>query len=217
MVTSTPGSSKFSGWPAVGRAELAEALDVVQRRPLVPGEVEQRVDQHRAVAGRQDEPVAVGPLGIGGIELQVPREQRRRGIGHAHRHAGMPAVRGLDRVHREGANGVGEAAVGRLHDAPLAGFGSPGSPDDVAAPLAASRERVKSRGQRLPVVANLRSGESMDEGDLYAALDRAERALQRIERALAARQPAPPRDEELRAKVREVVEELDELIREAAA
>jgi hypothetical protein len=53
--------------------------------------------------------------------------------------------------------------------------------------------------------------------DLSLALDRAERALQRIERALSNRQPAPTRDDELRAKVREVVEELDELIREAAA
>ena len=39
----------------------------------------------------------------------------------------------------------------------------------------------------------------------------------RIERALANRPPPAARDEELRAKVREVVEELDELIREAAA
>ena len=57
----------------------------------------------------------------------------------------------------------------------------------------------------------------MDDGGLSAALDRAERALQRIDSALAGRKPAPARDEELRAKVREVVEELDELIREAAA
>jgi hypothetical protein len=57
----------------------------------------------------------------------------------------------------------------------------------------------------------------MDDGDLSLALDRAERALQRIERTLASRQTAPVRDDELRAKVREVVEELDELIREAAA
>ena len=48
-------------------------------------------------------------------------------------------------------------------------------------------------------------------------MERAERALQRVERALASRRPEPARDEELRAKVREVVEELDELIREAAA
>jgi hypothetical protein len=57
----------------------------------------------------------------------------------------------------------------------------------------------------------------MDEAALPSALDRAERALQRIERVLSGRQPAPARDEELRAKVREVVEELDELIREVAA
>ena len=57
----------------------------------------------------------------------------------------------------------------------------------------------------------------MDDGGLSAALDRAERAIERVQRALANRQPPAGRDEELRAKVREVVEELDELIREAAA
>ena len=60
----------------------------------------------------------------------------------------------------------------------------------------------------------------MDDGGLSAALDRAEQAIERIQRVLRERQPAPAagaRDEELRAKVREVVEELDELIREAAA
>jgi uncharacterized membrane protein YccC len=66
------------------------------------------------------------------------------------------------------------------------------------------------------MIGNLRSGGAMDDRDLKAALDRAELALQRIEHALAAKQSAP-RDEELRAKVREVVEELDELIREVAA
>lgn len=54
---------------------------------------------------------------------------------------------------------------------------------------------------------------------LDSALDRADRALQRIERALSQRQgqTQATRDDELRAKVREVVEELDELIRQAAA
>jgi len=56
----------------------------------------------------------------------------------------------------------------------------------------------------------------MDDGGLSSALERAERALERIDRALANRQPAPAGDNELRAKVREVVEELDELIRQAA-
>ena len=57
----------------------------------------------------------------------------------------------------------------------------------------------------------------MDEGGLSNALDRAERALERVQRSLAQQQPASGgRDDELRAKVREVVEELDELIREVA-
>jgi len=57
----------------------------------------------------------------------------------------------------------------------------------------------------------------MDDEVLFSTLDRAEAALQRIERALASREQPANRDHELRAKVREVVEELDELIREAAA
>jgi hypothetical protein len=57
----------------------------------------------------------------------------------------------------------------------------------------------------------------MDDEVLDSALDRAERALQRIERALASRKPSPGREDELRARVRDVVEELDELIRQAAA
>ena len=56
----------------------------------------------------------------------------------------------------------------------------------------------------------------MDDSGLSEALDRAERALKRIEYALADRRPAPAPDEELRAKVREAVAELDQLIREAA-
>jgi len=58
----------------------------------------------------------------------------------------------------------------------------------------------------------------MDDAPLSTALDRAERALERIERALADRPPVSDgRDEELRARVREAVAELDQLIREAAA
>ena len=57
----------------------------------------------------------------------------------------------------------------------------------------------------------------MDDEVLFSALDRADAALQRIERALGGRQAGADRDEELRARVREVVQELDELIREAAA
>jgi hypothetical protein len=56
----------------------------------------------------------------------------------------------------------------------------------------------------------------MDDGGLSQALDRAERALGRIERALAERKPTSGRDDALRAKVRDAVAELDHLIREAS-
>ena len=56
----------------------------------------------------------------------------------------------------------------------------------------------------------------MDDGGLSAALDRSERALERIERALANRSPVSGRDDALRAKVRDAVAELDQLIREAS-
>ena len=56
----------------------------------------------------------------------------------------------------------------------------------------------------------------MDDGGLNTALERAERALGRIERILADRRADEGRDEALRSKVREAVAELDQLIREAA-
>ena len=56
----------------------------------------------------------------------------------------------------------------------------------------------------------------MDDGGLTAAIERAEKALARIERALESREGDNGRDEALRARVREAVAELDQLIREAA-
>ena len=56
----------------------------------------------------------------------------------------------------------------------------------------------------------------MDDGGLSQAMDRAERALSRVERALADKPAAAGRDDELRARVRDAVAELDQLIREAS-
>ena len=55
-----------------------------------------------------------------------------------------------------------------------------------------------------------------DDTGLSNALERADRALGRIERALAARShQAKGREQDLRSKVREAVAELDQLIRSA--
>jgi hypothetical protein len=56
----------------------------------------------------------------------------------------------------------------------------------------------------------------MNDGGLSTAMERAERALARIERSVAERKPASGRDDQLRAKVREALAELDQLIREAS-
>ena len=56
----------------------------------------------------------------------------------------------------------------------------------------------------------------MDEARFTSALSRAEQALQRIERAVAQPRAADDRDQMLRARVREAVAELDQLIREAS-
>ena len=58
----------------------------------------------------------------------------------------------------------------------------------------------------------------MEEGRLTSALDRAERALARIEQAIPQLNRAGDaggKDEELRARVREAVAELDQIIRMA--
>jgi hypothetical protein len=55
----------------------------------------------------------------------------------------------------------------------------------------------------------------MDEGRLTAALDRAERAILRLERAISEPKRPQGRDEALRARVREAVAELDQIIRMA--
>ena len=68
----------------------------------------------------------------------------------------------------------------------------------------------------LPEALTLRSDIQMDDGALSQALERAERALGRIERALAARtHQSRGREQALRSKVREAVAEHDQLIRSA--
>ncbi|GAB1459121.1 hypothetical protein MASR2M50_08950 [Thauera sp.] len=101
--------------------ELAEALELLDRQ-VVAGEVEQRVDQHRAMAVRQHEAVAVGPLGVGRVVLEVVAPEDFGDLGHAHGCARVAGVGLLHRVHREGADGAGDGVedrgldvAGRLH------------------------------------------------------------------------------------------------------
>ena len=86
---------------------MAEIADFFQRELFVSGEIQQRVDQHRAMARRQDETVTIRPLRRGCIKFQVFFKQHRGHIGHAHRHAGMAGIGGVNGIQRQGANGRG--------------------------------------------------------------------------------------------------------------
>ena len=93
------------------RAELAEALDLLDRHRLVAEQIKQRIEQHRAVAGGEHEAVAVGPRRIGRIELEKLGEQHGGDIGRAHRQAGMAGLGLFDGIHRQRADGIGHAVV----------------------------------------------------------------------------------------------------------
>ena len=82
-------------------AELAEFLEALQREILVTRQMQQRIQQHRAMPGREHETVAIGPGRIFRVEAQMVVEKNRGDVGHAHRHAGMTGFRGLDRIHGE--------------------------------------------------------------------------------------------------------------------
>jgi hypothetical protein len=90
--------------------QLAEALELLDRQ-VVAGEMQQGVDQHRAVAVGQHEAVTVGPVRIGRVVVQVIAPQHFGDVGHAHGGAGVAGVGGLHAVDGEKADGVGQTAA----------------------------------------------------------------------------------------------------------
>src|SRR5262249_54818917 len=98
--------------------ELAEVTDILEgyRRVteffvididrLGAGEMEHGPKQHRGVAVREHEPIAVGPNRVLRIEAHDAIPERVHQWRERHRRAGMARLRLLDRIHREGADGV---------------------------------------------------------------------------------------------------------------
>ena len=83
------------------------------------GEVEERVDERRAVPARKDEAVAVGPGNVFGVEVEEFEPEGRRNVRQAERHAGVTALRLLHHVRREAADRVGrefQLIVRQLHE-----------------------------------------------------------------------------------------------------
>ena len=97
-------------------APAPKVLKIIERE-VVARQVQQAVEQHAPVSRREHEPVAVGPLRVGGIMPQVAGPQH---VGHrrgAHRHAGMARRGPLHRIDAEHADGVDAELV----DAPAPG------------------------------------------------------------------------------------------------
>lgn len=99
------------GMAGGGGVQLAEAPELLDPHARMPGQVQQGVEQHRAVPSAEHEAVAVRPARIGGVVFQELREQHRGDIRHAHRHAGMARLRRLDRIDGQRADGVGHAPL----------------------------------------------------------------------------------------------------------
>ncbi len=98
--------------------QLAEGFDVVEADGGLArlfavgvdfadtGHVQKAVEQHRGVTARQDETVAVRPVGPVWIVAQEARPQRIGGRRQAHRRARVTGLGLFDRVHGQGAYGV---------------------------------------------------------------------------------------------------------------
>ncbi len=86
--------------------QLAEVLEVVDGQ-VIAGQMQQRVDQHRAVAVGQHEAVAVGPERVGRAVLQMITPEHLGDVRHAHGGTRVAAVGFLHSIHAEGADGIG--------------------------------------------------------------------------------------------------------------
>jgi hypothetical protein len=91
--------------------QLAEVLDVIHR---IAAQVQQRVVQHRAVAVRQQEAVAVHPFRIGRVVAVMAAPQGHGDFGHAHRHAWVAGIGLLDGVHCQRADRVSHLGGGSV-------------------------------------------------------------------------------------------------------
>ena len=121
------GGQVIFGMAGAFAVDLPEALDVLQRhgelaKRLVLGvdrlgarEMQQRIEQHRRMTGRQHEAVAVGPDRILRIEAQELLPQAVGDGRQGHRRPGMAGVCLLNRVNGQRANGVDAEFVDRGH------------------------------------------------------------------------------------------------------
>ena len=112
------GRDTALGVTGAAAAPLAEGLEFVHRKTAHAGKVEESVDEGRGVAAGEDEPVATGPFGILGIDIEVLEPEDGSEVGHAHRGTWVAGFRLFNHVRAEAADGVGnetECIFGEFH------------------------------------------------------------------------------------------------------
>ena len=127
--------------------ELPELFQVFGGE-FISGEMQQGIDQHRAVAIGQHEPVAVGPIRIRRVVSHQAIPQHLGNIRHTHRRTGVTRFRYLDGVHGKGTNGVGQFSLRRHENSGIAGAVFSGKQNHWANFLAGddSKSSVLGRG-----------------------------------------------------------------------
>ena len=106
------------GMAGGGGTPLAEVLQIVELEP-VPGQVQVRVEQHRGVPAGEDQTIAVGPFGIGGVVAHHPREQHVGRRGQRHGGALVPGPRLVGHVHGQAAHSGDGALLDVAHEVML--------------------------------------------------------------------------------------------------
>ena len=101
----TAGMTKFRVTGG-DRAQLPEIFDLRARHVCMSGQIQQRINQHRAMPGRQYKAVTVRPVRVGSIEIQVIGKQRGGSIRHSHWHARMAGFCRFNGVHCQRTNSV---------------------------------------------------------------------------------------------------------------
>ena len=158
VVVSTPVVMWDSGWPGVGEPSWRKFLmssrlidgsssdGSVVVDLLHPGQVDQRVEQHRGVAGREHEPVAVGPVRVGRVVAQVVLPDLEAERGQRHRRARVSGVGLVDRVDRKGPDRVDAQLVRALG---CEGVGHARDPNGIGTRRSQRRARLRP-AQRSP-------------------------------------------------------------------
>ena len=106
------GRLNARGIPILGVArrfamQLPKLLDVLDTQ-VVTGQMQQGINQHGPVPIGQHKAVSIRPVRVGGVVAHHAVPENFGNVCHSHRSAGMAGVCGLNRIHSQRANGVGQ-------------------------------------------------------------------------------------------------------------